>query len=232
MTDHRTILVIGASRGIGAAVVAEALKAGHHVRAMARHTDKIPDHPHCEPVTGDATKADDLVAALRGVDAVVMALGINESVSMLWRRVTLFSDATRALIPLMEAKGIKRLIAVTGIGAGDSVTALSTPERIGQKFFLSEPYKDKTRQEDLIKASSLDWTLVRPTLLTHNRASRDYAVMVHPGEWRMGVISRADVADYVVKALDDPGSHGTAPVLARRMARPAMNPLHRETAAP
>ena len=64
MTDQRTILVIGASRGIGAAVVAEALKAGHHVRAMARHTDKIPDHPHCEPVTGDATKADDLVAAV------------------------------------------------------------------------------------------------------------------------------------------------------------------------
>ncbi|MBP0483387.1 SDR family oxidoreductase [Sagittula sp. M10.9X] len=227
------VLVIGASRGIGAAVVEEALAAGHTVRAMARHVDRIAAREGLEIVPGDATKPDDLAPALDGVDAVVMTLGINESVAMLWRRVTLFSDATRALIPLMEARGIRRLIAVTGIGAGDSIGALSTPERLGQKFFLSEPYKDKTRQEELIKASSLDWTIVRPTILTHNRASRDYRVMVQPGEWRMGVISRADVADYVVRALTDPQTIHTAPVLARGPVRQGRSaPLQTETAAP
>lgn len=227
MLQTMKVLVIGASRGIGAAVVEEALAAGHTVRAMARHVDRIAAREGLEIVPGDATKPDDLAPALDGVDAVVMTLGINESVAMLWRRVTLFSDATRALIPLMEARGIRRLIAVTGIGA------LSTPERLGQKFFLSEPYKDKTRQEELIKASSLDWTIVRPTILTHNRASRDYRVMVQPGEWRMGVISRADVADYIVSALTDPQTIHTAPVLARGPVRQARSaPLQTETAAP
>lgn len=209
------ILVIGASRGIGRAVTEAALAAGHTVRAMARSVDRIPLQDGVEPFAGDATASEDLSRALEGVDAVVMALGIKESVSMLWRKVTLFSDATAALVPLMQHGGPRRLIAVTGIGAGDSRNALSGPERIGHKVIFSEPYKDKTRQEEIIRASGLDWTLVRPTILTNNRATGNYRVLIEPDCWRMGLIGRGDVADYIVTALDDPESHGTAPVLAR-----------------
>lgn len=230
MTHPHRVLVIGASRGIGALVVDQALRKGHRVRAMARDTARIAPRDGLEAFAGDATKTADLDRALDGIDAVVMTLGITESVAMLWRRVTLFSDATRALIPLMETKGIKRLIAVTGIGAGDSIAALSTPERLGHRFFLSEPYKDKTRQEEMIRASTLDWTLVRPTILTHNTASRDYRVLVNPGDWRMGMISRADVADYVVRALNDPATIHTAPVLARTVARPVQAPFRQRAA--
>ena len=214
------LLVLGGSRGIGLKVVEAALAAGHTVRAMSRSAGSMPPREGLEPVAGDATNSADLGPALEGVDAVVMALGMKESIAMLWRRVTLFSDATRALVPLMEAQGVRRLVAITGIGAGDSVSALSTPERLGHRVLLSEPYKDKTRQEEIIRASSLDWTLVRPTILTGNRACHDIEVMVAPETWRMGVISRADVAEYVVKCLDDPATYGTAPVLARRVSRP------------
>jgi uncharacterized protein YbjT (DUF2867 family) len=209
------VLVIGASRGIGRACVQAALEAGHEVRAVSRGAAEMTPLPGLEPWPGDATKAADLAPALEGVDAVVQALGIRESLAMLWQEVTLFSASTAALVPLMEAHGPDRLIAVTGIGAGDSAQALSFPERLGHRFVFSKPYADKTRQEEIIKASSLRWTLVRPTILTSNRRSGRYRVLVEPRDWRMGMISRADVADYVVKALSDDSTVHTAPVLAR-----------------
>lgn len=209
------LLVIGASRGIGAALVTAALTEGHEVRAFARSADAMAPREGLDPWPGDATRPEHLLPALEGMDAVALCLGIRESVSMLWRRVTLFSDATAALVPLMEAHGPDRLVAVTGIGAGDSVSALSGAERIGHRVVFSQPYRDKTRQEEIIRASSLRWTLVRPTILTHNRASHAYRVLVEPSEWRMGLISRADVADYILRALEDDATVGTAPVLAR-----------------
>ncbi len=209
------ILVIGATRGIGKAVMTAALGAGHEVRALARSADRLDAAEGLEPMAGDATDPAVLRAALEGVDAVVMALGIRESLSMLWKKVTLFSDVTSALVPLMQQQGPDRLIAITGIGAGDSRSALSQAERIGHKVIFSEPYKDKTRQEEIIRASSLRWTLVRPTILTNNRGSGKYRVMVEPESWRMGMISRADVADYILRALSDDATVGTAPVLAR-----------------
>jgi putative NADH-flavin reductase len=209
------ILVIGASRGIGKAVTAEALSRGHAVRAFARSAAEIAPAERLEPWPGDATSAADLEPALQGQDAVVMALGIKESLSMLWKEVTLFSEATRALVPLMQARGPRRLVVITGIGAGESAAALSGPERLGHRMIFSQPYRDKTRQEEIVRDSGLDWTLVRPTILTGNRASRRYRVMVEPKDWRMGVISRADVADYVLRALEDESTIHTAPVLAR-----------------
>ncbi|MDU8912813.1 NAD(P)-dependent oxidoreductase [Aestuariicoccus sp. MJ-SS9] len=210
------LLVIGASKGIGLETVKAALDAGHAVRAFSRSAGGIAlDHPLLEKMDGDATSAEDVARALDGVDAVAMTLGIKESIAMLWQKVTLFSDATRVLLPLMEAQGPDRLICVTGIAAGDSVSALSRLERMGHSFLLGEPYKDKTRQEEMIRASTLRWTLARPTILTHGPRTGSYKVLTDPKDWRLGLISRADVADYVVRALDDPAAVGAAPVLAR-----------------
>ena len=209
------VLVIGASRGIGRACVQAALAEGHEVRAFARSAGEMTPLPGLEPWPGDATKAADLAPALEGVDAVVHALGIKASPSMMWRDITLFSDATTALVPLMEAHGPDRLICVTGIGSGDSFRALSSLEKVGHSVVFSKVYADKTRQEEIVRRSSLRWTLVRPTILTSNARSRRYKVLVEPESWRMGMISRADVADYVVRALKDDSSVRTAPVLAR-----------------
>ena len=209
------LAVIGASRGIGRKVVDYALSRGHEVRALARSADKMGlDAEGFIPVTGDATDPAAVAAAVEGAEAVILTLGVPRNLRAL-QRTTLFSDATRALIPAMEAAGVKRLLAVTGFGAGDSAVRLSTLERIPFTLFLGRAYADKAVQEEMIRASGLDWTIARPGILNDNAMSKKYKVLVEPETWRQGIVSRADVAHFLVHAAED-GSHvGQTPAIQR-----------------
>lgn len=210
------ILVVGASGGIGLQVVQQGLGRGHEIRAFARGADRMEiDVPGFEAWPGDATRPADLAGALDGVDAVMMTLGVPRTLRGIVMPTTLFSDATRALLPVMEGAGLKRLLVVTGIGAGDSIAAMSALERAGRKILLGRAYADKDVQEKMITASDLDWTIARPGILTDGAATGTYNVLTTPETWRNGVISRADVAGFLLRAAED-GSHiREAPVLVR-----------------
>jgi putative NADH-flavin reductase len=198
---------VGASRGIGRATVARALESGMRVRAFARSAEAIPaDHDMLERMPGDARSRLDVARAVEGVDAVVMALGVSETPANFIKPTRLFSDATEVMIDAMKKAEARRLLAVTGIGAGRSRAALSRPERRLADLVLGRIYTDKSRQEDLIEASDLDWTIVRPTLLTRSDRVANYKVLDRPETWHNGVISRASVADFLVRAVQD-GSH-------------------------
>jgi uncharacterized protein YbjT (DUF2867 family) len=70
-------------------------------------------------------------------------------------------------------------------------------------LFLGRVYADKDVQERIIRKSRLDWTIVRPTILTNGPHTGAYRVLVDPNDWTSGFISRADVADFLVKQIDD-----------------------------
>ena len=209
------ILVIGASKGIGLETVRYGLERGHDIRALARHAESIPiDHPKLEKLNGDARNAGDVAAALDGVDAVIVALGVPKNVMAL-APTTLFSEATRVLLSAMAEAGVGRLLVVTGFGAGESRSRLSTFERMFFNAILDRAYADKTIQEQMIRESGLDWTIARPGILMSRPPSHDYEVLVAPESWHNGLISRADVAHFLITAAED-GSHiGEAPVLVR-----------------
>jgi uncharacterized protein YbjT (DUF2867 family) len=209
------IAVIGASRGIGRKVVEYALERGHAVRAVARSAESIEiGADGFEPVAGDATDPEVLARAVAGVDAVILCLGVPRDIRAL-KPTTLFSTATQALIPVMEDAGVRRLLTVTGFGAGDSYGKLSTPEKITFKLFLGRAYADKAIQEDLIRGSTLDWTIARPGILTDAPMSGKYQVLVEPETWRQGIIGRADVAHFLVHAAEDGSYIGKTPALQR-----------------
>ncbi|MEM7723289.1 MAG: NAD(P)-binding oxidoreductase [Pseudomonadota bacterium] len=196
------ILIMGATSGIGAMAVAEASSRGLRVRAFARSADKLDATDLIEPVAGDARSTDDVSAALAGAQAVIYALGIKERLAMLWEEETLFSETTRVLLKAMEETGVRRLVAVTGFGAGRSRQAMSTLESLGHKAVLGRPYADKDRQEELILASDTDYTIARPVILTKGAKVGNIRVLREPSEWRNGLISRADVASYLVDAVE------------------------------
>jgi uncharacterized protein YbjT (DUF2867 family) len=78
---------------------------------------------------------------------------------------------------------------------------------------LKRVYDDKDVQEWIIRSSGLDWTIVRPGLLTNSLAIGQYRVLTAPNDWRFGTISRADVADFIVRQIDDRALIGTTPLL-------------------
>ncbi|TCO75158.1 NAD(P)-dependent oxidoreductase [Chromatocurvus halotolerans] len=211
---HRNLLIIGASKGIGRRAVDCALERGCSVRAMARDAGKINlEHERLEKFSGDATDADDVRRALEGIDAVIVAIGVLAGITRLLRPVTVFSRATEVLVDEMDATGPKRLVVVTGYGAGETRGAMNAVEELGHTILLGRAYADKSVQEKIVERSSLDWTIVRPTILTNGRATGRYRVLVNPESWRNGFISRADVAHFLVEcALDKKYLH-EAPVL-------------------
>jgi uncharacterized protein YbjT (DUF2867 family) len=199
-----TVLIIGASRGIGLATVKRSLKAGHSVRAMSRSATAIRLHdPKLQKLDGDARDRDTTERALAGVDAVIQTLGISSDPELIITGTRLFSAATRILVRAMEASTVRRLICVTGFGAGNSRGRGGILYNLGSELLLGRIYADKDVQERIIRHSQLDWTNVRPTILTSGPRTKAYRVLVNPRDWRPGFISRADVADFLVKQIDD-----------------------------
>lgn len=210
------LLIIGASGGIGRLAVGTALRAGHLVRGLSRSAGRIDEaDPHFEPFPADATDAAAVARALEGIDAVILAVGLKPGLRRTFLPVSLFSDSTRAVVAAMEAAGVRRLVAVTGFGAGNSQAAMSLPERLAHRLALGRAYDDKTRQEAMIRDSALDWLIVRPTILTNGRGGGGYRVLRTRADWRNGLIPRADVADFVVREAAAPTLSHEAPVLAR-----------------
>jgi uncharacterized protein YbjT (DUF2867 family) len=172
-----TVLIIGASRGIGLETVKAALEAGHSVRALARSARRIPvDHPKLGKMAGDALELATVRRALTGVDVVMQSLGVSAGPEIILKPTRFFSKATRVLVTAMEEAQVKRLICVTGFGAGDSR---------GRGGCL---YSD-------------------------GRKTNAYRGLVDPRGWTCGFISRADVADFLVKQIDDDTFLHKTPVL-------------------
>ena len=209
-----TVLIIGASRGIGLETVKAALEAGHSVRALARSARRIPvDHPKFDKMAGDALQVTTVKRALTGVDVVIQSLGVAAAPEIIFKPTRLFSSATRVLVTAMEEAQIKRLICVTGFGAGDSRGYGGFLYSVAFHLLVGRIYDDKDVQERIVRGSMLDWVIVRPVILTNEPKVNAYRALVDPRDWTCGFISRADVADFLVKQIEDDTFLHKTPVL-------------------
>jgi putative NADH-flavin reductase len=209
-----TVLIIGASRGMGLEAVKAALEAGHSVRALARSARRIRlDHPKLEKMAGDALEMATVKRALTGVDVVIQSLGVAAGLESMLKPTRFFSKATRLLVTAMEETQVKRLISVTGFGAGDSRGRGGFLYNVVLHLLLGRVYDDKDVQERIVRRSKLGWVIVRPVILTDGPKTNAYRALVDPRDWTCGFISRADVADFLVKQIDDDALLHKTPVL-------------------
>ena len=193
------VLVLGASGLTGRLIVSQARDKGHDVVALVRSKSRAADLAGAELVEGDARDPKALARALAGCDAVVCSLGTGLSP---FKEVTLLSMATRALIASMAAHNVRRLVCITGVGAGDSRGHGGFMyDRLFLPLLLRNVYRDKDRQEDVVRASELDWVIVRPTMLLNKLARGKIRATTDLAGVRGGAISRADVADFVLQQL-------------------------------
>jgi NAD(P)-dependent dehydrogenase (short-subunit alcohol dehydrogenase family) len=162
-----TVLIIGASRGVGLETVKAALQAGHSVRALARSAQRIPiDRPKLEKMAGDALETATVKRALSGVGAVIQSLGVSAGLEVILKPTRFFSKATRVLVTAMEETNVKRLICVTGFGAGDSRGHGGFVYNLAFHLLLGRVYDDKDVQEWIVRRSNDDAFLHKTPVLT------------------------------------------------------------------
>lgn len=193
------ILIIGATRGIGLQLLEQALAEGHTVTVLARDPQRLSmRHDRLRVLKGDILDAPSVARATVGQETVCCCVGIRPTV----KPVNVFSAGTQNILDAMKKEGVKRLICVTGIGAGDSRNHGGLLyDKIFQPLVLKTIYEDKDRQETLIKASDVDWVIVRPGFLTNGPARGRYRVLTDLVGITAGKISRADVAGFMLDQL-------------------------------
>lgn len=194
------ILVLGATGGSGRLIVAQAVARGYDVAVLVRSADKAKDFEGVTVIVGDARNEAAVRQAVKGRDAVVSALGTPASP---FREVTLLSTATRALIGAMKAEGVNRLVAITGMGAGNSVGHGGFLfDKLIFPLLLRKVYVDKNRQEALVRDSGLDWVLVRPAVLSNKPGRGTNRALTDLQHFHGGSIARADVARFVLDQVE------------------------------
>jgi len=193
------ILVLGATGPTGRHIVAEAIQRGYDVTALERSPEKAANLQGVKLVVGDARDGTMLRQALSSRDAVVSTLGTPASP---FKEVTLLSAATRSLVAAMKAEQVSRLVAITGIGAGDSAGHGGFLfDNLIFPLLLRRVYADKNRQEAIIRNSGLDWTIVRPAILNNKPGLGAVRALTDLSNVHGGGIARQDVAIFVVDQI-------------------------------
>ena len=203
------VLVFGTTRGTGKAVVRALLRDGHQVTSFARDTSKLDPLPGLAMVSGDAMHPDDVAQAVEGHDAVVVSLGITlQRFGPVYRAPRggppyVCEAGTRNIIAAMRAASVARLVCVTAFGVGDTRHAPPLWFKVIFRLFMRELMADKERQEELVKASGLDWTLVQPVGLTDRAATGKWLASTS-GKIGRSMVSRADLAAFLAAELSEP----------------------------
>ncbi len=199
--DIVRVVIFGSTGGTGRLLVEQALDQGHHVTAQARTPEKLVGlaHPGLSIARGDVLDPADVERAVAGQDAVLCAIGAGAE------RTTLREDGTRNIVAAMEKEGVSRLVCLSSLGVGDSRANLSFFTRyVIVAIFLRHAFADHERQEAVVRGSSLDWTIVRPPHLRDGPRTGSYRHGFPPTDHDIkGWISRADVADFMLKQLTD-----------------------------
>lgn len=205
------MLIIGATRGIGAQLLTQGLEHGHQLTVLARDPAKLHMYKgRIEVQQGDILDPAAVKRAVHGQDAVCLTIGVP----ITFKPVEVFSKGTANVIEAMAAWQVKRLLCVTGIGAGDSKGHGGfLYDRIFKPLLLKTIYEDKDRQEELITTSGLDWVIFRPAGLTNGPRTGTYRTITDMTGVTSTRISRADVADCILKELAVPRYTGSCPLL-------------------
>lgn len=206
------LIIFGATGRTGLQLVTQALAAGHEVTAFVRNPSKLTvTHPKLKTITGDLSNAKTVASAIQGQDAVLSALGpIKNSPK------DMMAVAARNIIAGMNAAGVRRLITLTGAGVaqpGDEPKLFNRFMSLMLNTFARDVLTDSSAHAQIVRDSSLDWTIVRVPMLTDGpRSGKTRSGMVGINDGSR--ISRADVAAFMLEQLKPGSATHNAPVVS------------------
>ena len=193
------VVIFGATGRTGNELAKQSLAAGHTVTVFVREPRRLKlEAKNITIITGDVLSPASIAGAVKGRDAVLIALGTGNSL----RKTTVRSTGTANIILAMKAHNVKRLAVISAMGIGESWRTLSLSNRFFFATLLRSARNDHTTQETVVKNSGLDWTIIRPSGLVDTRRTGSYMVGENI-EAKKSRIACADVADLIVKELSE-----------------------------
>jgi len=200
------IVIFGATGRTGRLLVQEALDAGHEVTAVARTLEAIPAEGRGpRKVRGDLFDAASVIEAIVGQDCILVAVAPTKAIGP----TTVFSTGIKHILAGARLARVKRIL-VLGTCGVDSTTQCRPYMRLLAKFvvqpLLFDLYVDTARMEGLLETSECDWTVLRPPLLTNGPKTSAYRLSIGKHLPNIASVSRADVADAMLRLVDDKAS--------------------------
>jgi putative NADH-flavin reductase len=203
------VLIIGATGKTGAIVVERAVAAGHVVTAFVRDAATYRTPANVRVVAGDATDQASVDKAVAGQDAVIDTIGGKTP----YRKTTLERSVAGAVVASMKANGARRVIVISSFGVGDSAGQASWfVKNVVLPTWLRGSTEDKAATEAVVRASGIDFVIVRPAMLIDHAATGN--VKVFQGHDTAHKITRADVAQFCVDQLTSDEHVGGAVTIA------------------
>jgi uncharacterized protein YbjT (DUF2867 family) len=228
------ITVFGANGGTGRLLVAAALEAGHNVTALTRHPDGFPlRHDNLRVIAGDVLVPANASLAVAGTGAVLSTLGVPYG----RKKITLYSLGITAILAAMTEHGVKRLACVSSSATDHEFARQDTGgglffERILKPMIENTMgktlYDDMRRMEALVRASDVDWTIIRPSGLFATEGVTDYVAGENFLPQRF--TSRADLADFLLRQASDTKYVRKAAAVATLSPQPTVMQLIRNEA--
>ena len=167
------ITIIGASGGIGLETVKRGLNRKHTITTLSRSEIGIEEKKSLKMILGDATNKADLINSIQNTEAIIVTIGTSKNM----KTTTLFSDFAKLIVEINREKKIDvPFIFVTGFGAGESKNYVSWLIKLFLKYLLKDVYADKTKMEEIITHSDMNWTVVRPGRLLDKELTEKYRV--------------------------------------------------------
>ncbi len=192
------LAIFGATGGTGLELTRQSLEKGHSVRVLVRNPNRMPlSDQNMRVVLGNVLDHESVRKTVLGADAVLSCLGQRN----LLRNTRVCSVGTHLIIEVMKGMGVRRLVVESAFGAGESLAVANALERLLFATLLWAPYQDKNVLEPEVKASGLEWTILRPTVLTKGALTGRYVVTA--GRPAASRVSRADVAAAMLRAVEE-----------------------------
>lgn len=196
------IIVFGATGGTGKFVVEQALEAGHHVTVFVRNPDSFTiRHPNLEKIKGDVFQPFTFENAMKEKDVVVSCLGTQKR-----EPTTVYSEGISNITNAMQKAGVNRILCISAgaviVPPKSSFILKFIIKNILQRLF-KHIYADMLLMEKKLNESGLDWTVIRAPWLRDTRYTGKYRSIINEHLQKPSKISRADLADYIVKHLTD-----------------------------
>jgi putative NADH-flavin reductase len=214
------IAVIGANGRTGIEIVRQALKRDIEVKALVRDKQKLTiSNPALEIIEGTPMHFEDIAQVIQKVDNVFVALNICRKSDFPWSKVVsplnLLEESMKNIVQAMKEKGIKRVLTISAWGAGSSYEETNWMFKfLINKTNVHYAYTGHEEQENLLKQSDLDWTSIRPVGLNNNQKHKNILIRLKKDDPLKMMISRKDVAKFMLDIMDDKQYFQTAPSIS------------------